>query len=216
MTRKKLFYCILILLLLILIILIAVKFINKKPMEGLKGILQGKKVALVIAQEGFQDQEFSETKKGLEQAEAEVYVVSKNTLFPAKGKFGLEVEPDIKLENLRVDEFDALVFIGGPGASSYIEDDTVHSLIRKAKEKDKVLGAICIAPTILAKAGVLKDVQATVWSSPLDKSPVELLKETGAIYLDEPVVVSGKIVTANGPEAAKKFAQALVEVISKQ
>ena len=62
--------------------------------------LRGKKVALIIAQEGFEDNEFSQTKDVLIRQGAEISVVSKNTVLPALGKYGLEVIPDIKLDDL--------------------------------------------------------------------------------------------------------------------
>jgi protease I len=69
---------------------------------------------------------------------------------------------------------------------------------------------------ILAKAGVLKEKRATVWSSPLDRGPVRILKENGAIYEDKDVVQDGKIITANGPGAAEEFGQKLVEILTEK
>jgi protease I len=89
-------------------------------------------------------------------------------------------------------------------------------LAKETIEKDKILAAICISPVILANAGVLKGKKATVWSSPLDKNPIRILKNGGAIYKDALVVVDGKIVTANGPEAAKEFGEALVSLLTRQ
>ncbi|PIR71487.1 MAG: hypothetical protein COU43_02395, partial [Candidatus Nealsonbacteria bacterium CG10_big_fil_rev_8_21_14_0_10_37_25] len=77
----------------------------------------------------------------------------------------------------------------------------------------KVLASICISPVILAKAGVLKGKKATVWSSPMDKVPVRILEENEAIYQDKSVVADGKIVTANGPAAAEKFAKAIITAL---
>jgi len=61
---------------------------------------------------------------------------------------------------------------------------------------------------------VLKGRKATVWQSPLDKSAVKILKEEGADYQKGPVVVDGKIVTANGPGAARKFAETIIKVFN--
>jgi len=195
------------------ILLFAYFIIYRTSMSEESKNLEGKRVVLIIAQEGFQDKEFNNTKEVLEKEGASVSVASKNVFFPARGKFGLEVKPDIKIEGLKVDEFDGIVFIGGPGATAYVNDDTAHQIARQAVEKGKVLGAICIAPEILAKAGVLENNKATVWSNALDKTPVDILKEGGAIYVDEPVVVSGKIVTANGPEAAGDFGRAIARLL---
>jgi len=129
----------------------------------------------------------------------------------AVGKLGGETEVNVLLEDLKVADYDAVLFIGGPGAANYIEDEICHRIARETIENDKILGAICIAPAVLAKAGVLKDKKATVWSSVIDKSAVKILKESGAEYLTDSVVVDGDIITASGPQAAKEFAQKIIE-----
>ena len=73
----------------------------------------------------------------------------------------------------------------------------------------EVLGAICLAPAILARAGVLKDKAATAYESALPD-----LKKGGARVSDKAVVVDGKLVTGNGPKAAEEFAEKLVQVIA--
>jgi protease I len=84
-----------------------------------------------------------------------------------------------------------------------------------AVDKNKVLGAICISPVILAKAGVLKNKKATVWASPLDRSPIKILEENGAEFVDEKAVRDEKIVTGNGPDAAKEFAEVIIEALDE-
>lgn len=76
-------------------------------------------------------------------------------------------------------------------------------------EQDKVLGAICIAPVILANAKVLEGKNATVFPDGAD-----VLKQNGANYIDVNVIVDGKIITGNGPEAAEDFGRALVKLLS--
>ena len=65
------------------------------------------------------------------------------------------------------------------------------------------LGAICIAPTILAAAGVLAGKKATVWDS--EGEQITFLKQCGAEYSGESVTRDGLIVTGNGPKAAEEF-----------
>lgn len=78
------------------------------------------------------------------------------------------------------------------------------------------MGAICIAPAILAKAGVLKGKKATVWSSLMDKSAVKILEKSGADYLPDSVVADGKVITATGPLAAKEFAEKIIQTASNK
>jgi len=187
--------------------------LNKKIMNQEKNISQ-KKVILVVAFRGFQDIEYSDTRAELEKMNIDVDVAS-SSLGEAVGKFGKKVNVDKLISEVNLDDYDALVFIGGPGAVEYIENNQAHQLARQAIEKNKVLGAICIAPDILAKAGVLKGKKATVWSSIVDRQPIKVLEDNGAIYLNQPVVKDGNIITANGPSAAKEFGKTIGEELNK-
>jgi protease I len=171
-----------------------------------------KKVAMVIAFKDFRDEEYFVPREILEEAGAEVKTAS-NKKGTAIGADGGEVEVDFLVSEINPVEFDAIVFIGGPGALKNLDNEDSYQLAKETISQDKILAAICISPVILAKAGVLEGKKATVWSSPLDKSAVKILTEKGAIYQDELVVVDGKIITGNGPQAARKFGETLVEVI---
>lgn len=169
------------------------------------------KVVFIIANVGFQDTEYEAPKKILEEAGFEVVTAAKNEGV-ATGKFGSKVKVDLCLGNVLVPEYDAVVFIGGPGAVKYQEDVEAHLIARDAVEQKKVIGAICITPTILAHAGILEGVRATVWNN--DNKQGEKIEKMGAIYISEPVVVDNNFVTANGPDAAKNFGEKLVEVLN--
>jgi protease I len=107
-------------------------------------------------------------------------------------------------------DFDAVVFIGGPGALERLDNEISYKLARDTIEKGKILAAICVSPAILAKAGVLKSKKAVVWSSALDKSAVKILEDNGAIYEGESVVIDGKIITAHGPSSAQEFGEKIL------
>jgi protease I len=177
--------------------------------------LLGKKVAMIVAFRDFRDAEYFVPKEILEEAGAEVIAVSTKKGL-AIGADGGEVRIDVSISEIKPENFDAIVFVGGPGAIDYLDNQTSYNLAKETIEKDKILAAICISPVILANAGVLKGKKATVWSSPLDKNPIRILRNGGAIYKDALVVVDGKIVTANGPEAAKEFGEALVSLLTRQ
>lgn len=179
---------------------------EKKP-------LKNKKIAMIIAFRDFRDEEYFIPKAAFEGAGFEVTTVS-GFSGTATGVQGGEAKVDVLLDDLKVDDFDAVVFSGGTGAAKYLEDERAHRIAREAVEKGKILAALCIAPTILAKAGVLKGKKATVWSGLIDKTPVKILKEGGAEYLKGPVVVDGRIITANGPAAAEDFAQKIIESLT--
>lgn len=175
-----------------------------------KDPLEDKKIAMIVAFRDFRDEEYFIPRQIFEQAGGRVVTVS-SLSGRAVGVQGGEAEVDLLLDDLKVDDFDAIVFVGGTGAAKYFEDERAHKIAREALEKDKLLAAICIAPAILAKAGVLEGKKATVWSGPMDKTSVKILKENGAEYLKGPVVVDGRLITANGPAAAKEFAEKIIE-----
>jgi len=170
-------------------------------------------VIIVIAQEGFQDKEFSDTKESISRAGFKCDVASSSTSI-AKGKLGLEIYPDITIEDalIGLDMYRAVVFIGGPGAYDLIDDKKVQGLAKMALDKDKLVCAICVAPMILAKAGILSDKEATVWDG--DKEQSSYFNSNGIRYTGEDVTVDGKIVTANGPEAAASFGEKIAELLS--
>jgi protease I len=172
---------------------------------ALERALNVKKAVFVIAQDNFQDEEFLRPKEVLEQNGIEVTVAS-TTLNEATGMLGGRVKPDILVSDVNARDFDAVVFIGGSGATQYLNDPLAHQLASEAVNADKVVGAICIAPAILANAGLLKGKRATVFSQ-----EGNTLKSGGADYTARPVEKDGNIITASGPEAAREFGEELVK-----
>ena len=87
---------------------------------------------------------------------------------------------------------------------------------KDAAAKGKVIAAICWAPTILAKAGVLEGKRATVWvgdDAECGMKTNEYMEKQGASCSGEGFVVDGKIVTADGPANAENFARAIEELL---
>ncbi len=174
--------------------------------------LSGKKVLFVICQEHFRDEELAHPREELTGAGAKVEVASRETSH-AKGMLGAVEKPDLRIRDARASDFDAVVAVGGRGTPEYLwNDDDLHRLLRDARDAGKVVGGICLSGATLAVAGVLKGIEATCYVT--DASKKEMQKG-GAVFVDKPVVVSGRIVTANGPPAARDFGKALVSVLSK-
>ena len=164
-----------------------------------------KKVALIIAEKVFRDEEYKIPKEVFEHAGMKVVTVS-TTKQTAVGKLGLEVKPDALITEIQATDFDAVVFIGGGGAKQYFDDPTAHALALDTMQQDKLLGAICIAPVILANAGLLRGKRATVFPDGED-----MLNEGGAHYTGKRVEVDGRIITGNGPDAAEEFAETILK-----
>lgn len=172
--------------------------------------MKNKSVAIVITFSDFRDVEYFILKEILEEAGVKVKTVStqKGT---ALGADGGEVKIDLQVLDVNPSEFDAVLFIGGPGMGKSLDNEDFHKLAKDTVSSGKILGAICIAPAMLAKAGILKGKKATVWSAPLQKESVKILKEEGAIVQENSVVIDGKIITAEGPLATRDFARAVKE-----
>lgn len=173
--------------------------------------LKGKKVLMIVAPVGFRDEECFEPKKIFESAGAEVTIASKGTE-QAIGKLGGTIDVDLDISQVNVSDYDAIVFIGGPGAANYTTDKDALRIAQDTVKKDKLLAAICIAPTILASAGVLKGKNATVWNG--DNQQGVVLENAGATYVRKPVVKDGKLITADGPQSAKAFGKEIVKALS--
>lgn len=164
-----------------------------------------KKAVMIIASENFRDEEYAKPKEILERAGIVVKTASSRH-GEIIGKLGMKANAELVLSEINLDEFEAVVFVGGPGTVEYFEDSAALNLAREAYDKGKIVAAICIAPSILANAGILKNKNATAFPS-----EEENLKAKGANYVNEPVVVDGNIITANGPEAAKEFGLKILE-----
>lgn len=165
------------------------------------------KVLFIIAQDGFRDEELLEPKKVLEDGSIECEIASITT-DPATGKLGATVNPNLAVQEAHAENYAAIIVIGGPGAPELANYPEVINLLKAAIEQNKIVGAICIAPTILAQAGLLQGKRATVYLTP---ESANTLKANGVELAEEDVIIDGNFITANGPGAATQFGQTILE-----
>lgn len=173
------------------------------------------KVLFIIAPKNFRDEEYFEPKKILEAAGHKITTAS-TTTDVCSGSLGASVRPDIAVKDVNEKQFDALLIVGGPGSPVLADYPEVLDLIKKFAAANKLVTAICMAPVILAKAGVLKGKKATVWNSPVYRKSVEMLNSGGAIFTQDKVVEDGSIITAFGPEVATLFGERIRGALSKR
>ncbi len=166
-----------------------------------------KKVVMIIAHEGFRDEELLHTKEVLEYNGIAVKVAS-TELGAASGSLGAMIIPDMLISDISVNDFDAIVFVGGAGSVRYWDDQVAHKLLKQAVSSGKVVAGICSAAGTLARAGILKGKRATVF--PGDSQ--ELI-HGGANYTAKAVEKDGNIITANGPQAARSFGEEIVKAL---
>jgi protease I len=176
--------------------------------------VKGKKAVMIIAFREFRDAEYFVPKEILERAGIEVKTAS-NKMGLAIGADGGDTKVDLLVSQINVADFDAIIFVGGPGCLDALDNEDSYRVARDTVSQGKILASICISPVILAKAGVLEGKRATCWTDPLG-SQAKILKEKGAIFEKKSVVVDGKIITANGPGAAEEFGEKIVEALTKE
>ncbi len=167
------------------------------------------KALLVIAPQGYQDVELDGTRKALLEANFDV-VLASTEAGACAGKFGGTERAAIAMRDVNAADYDRIAFIGGPGAHELCDNADAHRIARETVAAAKPLGAICIAPTILAAAGVLTGKRATVWNE--DGSQSAGLEAAGAIYTGEAVTEDGLLITGNGPKVAVEFGRAFARL----
>jgi protease I len=178
----------------------------------MSGKLAGKNILMVIAPEQFRDEELNHPKEIFEKEGGRVKIACKRT-GKCTGMFGAAATPDILIKDAKAADYDAVAVVGGMGSPAHLWGDAqLHKLLQEAERAGKVVAAICLSGAVLAGAGVLKNKEATVYETP---DSLKELQKGGAKFIRKDVVTTGKIITANGPEAARDFGRAIVEGIIK-
>lgn len=123
-----------------------------------------------------------------------------------QGSHGVKSIADIKLDDADEKDYDALALVGGsPGYTNLSKSKKVLKIIGDYQRDGKLVAAICGAPTVLAEAGILTNIKATVYPG-LEK------------YIPKPrndrVVTEGNVITSQGPGTAMEFALKLVEYLA--
>ena len=167
------------------------------------------KIVMIVAQNGFRDEEFLVPKEAFERAGHKITVASL-TRTKATGAKGLVLQPDMAVYEPNPDFFDAFVVVGGPGSMVLAQSSDVINLLYAANQKGKVIGGICMGVASLASAGILANREVTAFP---DRGLILSLREHGARYKPESCVIDGHIVTADGPMSAAKFGEAIVEML---
>jgi 4-methyl-5(b-hydroxyethyl)-thiazole monophosphate biosynthesis len=128
---------------------------------------------------------------------------------PVTGSRGTVIVPDTTLDMALGDEYDMMVLPGGlPGADNLNEDPRINSLLRQMEANNKYTAAICAAPKVLARAGLLRNKKATAYPGTLDESQIEGLQYDGGA-----VVQDGNVITSRGPGTAMDFTLSLIGLL---
>jgi protease I len=175
--------------------------------------LTGKKVA-ILAAHGFEQVELTEPRKAIEAAGAQTHIVS-----PADGRvkgwqkdhWGDELDVDVPLDQASADDYDALVIPGGQmNPDNLRADEKAVSFVRAFVDAGKPVAAICHGPWVLVEADAVRGRRMTSYSSIKTD-----LRNAGADWVDEEVVVDEGIVTSRNPDDIPAFNRKVIEEIAE-
>ncbi|MDM7913109.1 MAG: DJ-1/PfpI family protein [Methanotrichaceae archaeon] len=164
-------------------------------------------ILMVLSPQDYQEDELNVPRDYFESKGYAVTLASKGVK-TATGMNGENVSVDMDIDEVNLSGYQAVIFVGGEGIY-YLklnEDPDYTGLAKKAASQNKLVGAICLGPWILADAGLLEGKEATA-------AETDYIKSKGAVVSDQPVVQDGNIITANGPDASREFAEAVVATL---
>lgn len=176
--------------------------------------LEGIKVA-ILATDGFEQVELVEPRKALDNAGARTSVVSPKDDKIRGWKFtewGDEIKVDIPLKEAHAEQFDALLLPGG-----VINPDKLRMIpeavdfVRSFFQADKPVAAICHGPWTIVEAGQARGKRITSWPSLKTD-----LKNAGAEWVDEPVVIDRNLVSSRKPDDIPQFSKGMIDLFSKK
>lgn len=160
--------------------------------------------ALVILAEGFEEIEAFTAIDVLRRANVQTDaagLISK----VVEGSHGIKTVADCTLGEINPDDYDIVILPGGEGYKNLMNSEKVLVVVKDFNRKKKLIAAICAAPAVLAKAGVLDDKIATIYPGMEGKLPKPR---------DAKVVVHGNIITSQAPGTAMEFALKLTEILA--
>jgi protease I len=179
--------------------------------EGGDGMFFSPKCQLlvVLPEKDYDEVEYAEVLRACKEAKIKVVngCVSKG---PCYGEIKGKIKPDVILDEVLMDHYHGLMFIGGLGTRDLFNNILCHKLIREALQLGKIVSAIDFGPIILARAEVLNNRKATI--HPTEERH---FSATGVQYLNQPVVIDGNIITARDKNAAPEFSEMVAGAILK-
>jgi len=168
--------------------------------------LSGKRVA-VLAEADYEDLELHYPLIRLTEEGADVKVIAPSKEV-VRGKHGLSVMPDMTFDEARAEAFDGVVVPGGWAPDRLRRYPEALGFVRRMHDQGRVVAAICHGPQVLISAGVLRGRTVTCVSAVKDD-----VVNAGATYLDEPVVVDGRMVTSRVPKDLPQFCREIIKAL---
>lgn len=169
------------------------------------------KIAAIIA-DMFEDVEFTKPSEEFQKAGHEIITVGLEKGITVKGKKeGTQIKIDRALNEVTVDEFDALLIPGGYSPDKLRADENAVKFTKKFVESGKPVFTICHGPQLLITAQVLRGRKITGW-----KSIIQDIKNAGAEYIDKAVVEDGNIISSRHPGDLPAFIKASLKKLEQK
>lgn len=168
-----------------------------------------KNILILLPAKDFNSEEYLITKKIFEKNGFTVFI-SSDTNSLCNGDNGIKVKADVSIFNIHASNFLAVIFIGGNGVRNYWDNKSYHRIVKLFVHSYKIVAAICAAPLILQRAGILDNKNATCF--PSDKKELE---KGSTKYVDASVVVDGKIVTGQSSSNTAEFSETIIQLLIK-
>ena len=172
--------------------------------------LTGKRIAYLVGP-GFEDLEFWVPVMRLREEGASVTIIGLKAGEVYHGKNGLEARSETGIEDVRPEQFDALVIPGGWAPDRLRRYDSVKNFVRRINEANKIIGMICHAGLVGISAGIVKGHEATGSEGIKDD-----MINAGARWRDEPAFRSGNIVWGRVVPDIPDFCRELVAALSSE
>jgi len=168
-----------------------------------------KKRTVIITGPNFQDEEFTYPYYRLLEEEYHVDVATPDKVI-VYGKYGVPAKPTIDTKDLKAINYDLVVLPGGFEAPDRLRiRKEVLSFVKEMYESNKVVAAICHGPWICISAGIMKGKRATGYMSIADD-----IRNAGATYLEENVVIDGNLITAPHYRNNGEFMKAVIKIMN--
>jgi protease I len=163
--------------------------------------------ALIISADGFEDSELEVPYERLTQEGivTDIASVQRGTL---RGKHGYAVEASLVVDEVDPIAYDLLILPGGRAPARLRKEQVVLDLVRRFVQADKLVAAICHGPQILISANLMEGKKATCYQSVAME-----MKQAGAHYVDEAVVVDGNLITSRQPSDLPAFVGEIIKNI---
>ncbi|MFA5293846.1 MAG: DJ-1/PfpI family protein [Phycisphaerae bacterium] len=175
-----------------------------------------RRAVIIVPSQYFEDKEFFGTQEALQIAGIGVDIASS-----IKGDIkGIEknvIKSAMLVGDIKIDDYDAFIFIGGQGVKEYFANNAILKLVRTANENKKILAAIGTAPGIFASAGIVRDKNIASFPS----QRLNLIN-AGAKWQRKGLQIDGNLITADSPgtsggqNESRRFGAAIVQMMKQQ